>query len=131
MQNKIQHFDNKSVTFVEALNVKEGVVCDVYLFDDSKEKDLGIISVSPNTCTPLQRILKGKKTIEGLLQGKGVLTVTGANGKVVEYTFDKDEKEIELHIGDTMQWCSTDSELVFYEICYLPYKDGRYENINP
>lgn len=124
-----KEFQGELVSFVETLNVKDGVVCDVYSFDKSSEKDLGIVTVAKNTCTPLQKILRGEKTIEGYIQGEGRLTVKRPAGETTEYEFPGEQKEIELHISDTMQWCTTNSELIFYEICYPPYEDGRYENL--
>ncbi len=41
-----------------------------------------------------------------------------------------DIKEVEVKIGECMQWEAMEDGLVFYEICYPPYKEGRYENIN-
>lgn len=123
-------FKGEPITFVETQNVKEGVVCDVYSFDGRKEKDLGIIQVSRNTCTPLQKVLKGDKTIEGYLKGEGKLTVTHTGGEKKDYLFPGELKEVELHVGDTMQWCTSDSELTFYEVCYPPYENGRFENLS-
>ena len=122
-------FQREPITFVETLNVKEGVVCDVYTFNENKEKDLGVITVAKDASTPLQKILKGEKTIEGYVQGEGKLTVVQRNGETVEHVFPGGQKEIELHVGDTMQWHAIGSELIFYEICYPPYEDGRYKNL--
>jgi hypothetical protein len=127
--NKQKDFQGEPVTFVETLTVKEGVVCEVYSFDKSSEKDLGIVAVAKNTRTPLQKILKGTKTIEGYVRGEGKLTVVRSSGETVEHVFPGGPEEIELHIGDTMRWSAADSRLIFYEICYPPYEDGRYENL--
>ena len=64
------------VSFVETMGVAEGVECDVYTFSGDKTKDLGIIRISPGCKTPLQRVLKGKRTIEGWISGKGMLKIT-------------------------------------------------------
>ena len=127
MQN---NFQGESINFIETQKVKEGVTCDTYSFNENLEKDLGIVTVAKNTCTPLQKILKGEKTIEGYVKGGGKLIVTQSNGETVEYIFPDDQKEVELYVGDTMRWCTTSSDLVFYEICYPPYEDGRFENLS-
>ena len=38
-------------------------------------------------------------------------------------------KEVEIKVGDLVQWEAT-KDLVFAEICYPPYEDGRFENIS-
>ena len=124
-----KEFHGEPITFVETIHIKDGVACDVYSFNENSGNDLGIVSVARNVCTPLQKILKGEKTIEGYVQGAGKLIVRRSNGEAVEYVFPNKQKEIELHIGDTMQWCAGDSGLIFYEVCYPPYEDGRYENL--
>lgn len=128
--NKKKDFQGEPVTFIEALAVKEGVMCEVYSFNGSLEKDLGVVTVAGNARTPLQKILKGIKTIEGYVEGEGKLTVIQANRETAEYIFPGAQNEIELHVGDTMQWAAADVGLVFYEICYPPYEDGRYENLS-
>ena len=124
-----KEFKGESITFIETQSVKEGVVCNVYSFDNNSEKDLGIISVAKNTCTPLQKILKGEKTVEGYIEGKGILSIKKQNGEEIKLKFPGDQESVELHIGDVMQWCAGGSGLTFYEICYPPYEDGRFENL--
>ena len=129
MVNKLTEFQGEKVTYIETLNVKDGVVCDVYAYDGDKEKDLGVITVAPNTCTPLMKILRGDRTIDGFISGKGVLTIVRATGEVIKYTPQNEGEEFEMLVNETVQWCSEGEELNFYEICYPPYHDGRYENI--
>ncbi|MFH1705954.1 MAG: hypothetical protein ABH867_03555 [Patescibacteria group bacterium] len=64
------------VSFVETMHIVDGVDCDVYTFDGDSTKDLGIIRIVPGNKTPLQRVLKGDRTVEGYLSGKGKLTIT-------------------------------------------------------
>ena len=122
-----------SVDFVENMQVKDGVVCDVYKFTEDDSKDLAIVRVEAGSATPLQKILLGEKTIEGYVSGRGVLTITRANGEKEVYQLGNDTREPfskVLMIGDTMQWQADESgELVFYEVCFPPYKDGRFEDI--
>jgi|WetSurMetagenome_2_1015567.scaffolds.fasta_scaffold287215_1 hypothetical protein len=41
-----------------------------------------------------------------------------------------DQFEVQLSIGDSMQWqAAVGSHLTAYEICFPPYKEGRYEDI--
>ena len=124
---------NKPVSFVSKSDVTDGVVCDVYSFVEDNRKDLGIVTVQPGKKTPLQKVLLGDKTIEGFLSGKGKLTITKLKGKIVTYFFDnetKDAKSIPVAVGEIMQWEADEgSELIFSEVCYPPYEEGRFENI--
>jgi hypothetical protein len=115
------------VEFIETIQVIDGVECDVYRFVGDNSRDLGIIRISPGKHTPLQRVLKGNKTIEGYISGKGRLEI---NGKTV-YIADGRPISVIVNIDETMQWfADDDSSLTAYEICYPPYEDGRYENIS-
>jgi hypothetical protein len=128
-------FDGKRqpVSFVETLHVTNDVNCDVYAFDGDQTKDLGIIRIRPGGKTPLQKVLKGDKTIEGYISGTGKLIITQPDGKQKVYIADpKSPKPIVVTVGinEVMQWeADKESELTAYEICFPPYEDGRYENI--
>ncbi|MDZ7786299.1 MAG: hypothetical protein U5L95_04225 [Candidatus Saccharibacteria bacterium] len=115
--------------FLETQQVKNGVVCDVYEFVTDNSCDLGIVAVESGRKTPRQKILSGDKTIEGYVSGQGVLEVKKPDGKIHEYMFPSTENEVELHVGDTMQWIA-ETDLVFYEICYPAYSDGRFQNLD-
>lgn len=119
------------VKFLETIKVKNGVLCDVYCFVNDDSRDLAIVTVLSGYKTPLQRILLGEKTVEGYHLGAGTLTVTDENGKEQQYAFKAGDKgDVEVFVGQTMQWyANTRSDLVFYEVCRPPYKDGRFENI--
>lgn len=130
---KLTSFHNQPVTFVETQIVKEGVVCDIYSFNQDNSKDLGIVTVSKGFKTPLQKILQGDKTIECFMSGAGTLTVTIGSGLAEKHAFDAttQAREIVVKVGEIMQWqADENSDLVFYEICYPPYKKGRFENIS-
>jgi len=120
----------QDIAFIETMKVKEGVECDVYSFTNDKNKDLGIIKISPGMKTPLQKVLKGNKTIEGFISGKGKLIITKEDGS--KETFEGiPGLEVIVNIGETMQWIAEgDSVLVAYEICYPPYENGRYQNLD-
>lgn len=125
---KTFNFEGKeqAVSFVEVLHVTDGVDCDVYTFDGDKSKDLGIIKIKPGKKTPLQKVLKGDRTIEIYISGKGKLTVTKIDGEKVVYKTNS----VTVKIGELMQWqADKDSQLVIAEVCFPPYEDGRYENI--
>jgi hypothetical protein len=86
---KIDHHSQKAFimkkmksqfSFVETTHVAEGVECEVYTFVENEGRDLGIIKIEPGMKTPLQKVLKGEKTIEGYLSGKGKLTITKPDG---------------------------------------------------
>ena len=123
--------ENVPVSFLETMQVSEGVECDVYQFDNRKDVDLGIIKIQPKSKTPRQKILKGDKTIEGYILGKGKLIVEEDDGQTYTYEVDNGKVfEVTLGIGDIMQWYSDDNnELIVYELCYPPYEDGRYEDL--
>jgi hypothetical protein len=122
-----------SITFVETQAIKDGVTADLYTIDDDSTKDLAIVHVTKGHKTPLQRILKGTRTIEGYMSGNGMLAVTAQDGSQKTHTFTDNTGinssiESEVHIGELMQW-SAETDLTFYEICEPPYEDGRFENI--
>ena len=128
-------FENKAqpVSFAETMKVTAGVECDVYKFDGDDSKDLGVIRIKPGFKTPLQKVLKGDRTIEGYVSGKGKLFVIRPDNTQKEYLVSKDTQKpfaVTVAIGETMQWqADKDSPLVAYEICFPPYEDGRYENL--
>ncbi|MCU0652753.1 MAG: hypothetical protein MUD10_00645, partial [Candidatus Pacebacteria bacterium] len=125
------YFDNNefAVDFVETSAVTEGVECDVYKFAGDDTKDLGIIRIKAGYRTPLQKVLKGDKTIEGYISGKGKLVVTDADGAQKEYVGNQG-LAVEIKVGEMMQWqADADSDLTVYEICFPPYDPGRFENL--
>lgn len=119
------------VSFVESQGVKAGVTCDVYAFPGDASRDLGVVMVTKGHKTPLQKVLKGDNTIEGFLDGSGMLTVTNDEGTSRHYRFPNSEgvREVLVHVGEIMQWEAID-DLVFYEICEPPYEDGRFQNLD-
>lgn len=120
------------IRYIETQTVKEGVECDLYVFTDDSSKDLAIVRVARGHKTPLQRVLLGNKTIEGLQGGTGALTVRSANGQTQEqHTFNSpNDQAIIVNVGQIIQWHANGYEdLIFYEICEPPYTDGRFENI--
>ena len=132
---KTFEFNNKAedVKFLETIQVTKGVFCDVYAFENDTAKDLAIVKVEAGCDTPLQRVLKGEKTIEGYISGKGRLIITKSTNEHLEYVVNETiEKhfEIAVEIGDIMQWIADKTTpLKFYEICFPPYEEGRYENL--
>ncbi len=125
---------SRPISFVQKTEVANGVVCDVYFFIDDQRKDLRIIQIEPGKKTPLQKVLSGDRAIEGYISGKGALTITKRNGQTITFDFDgKTEltKSVPVSVGETMQWKADESsELIVSEICYPPYEEGRFENIN-
>ena len=128
-------FEGKSqpVVFVQPLEVTEGVVCDVYSFVDDETKDLGIIKIEPGCKTPLQRVLQGERTIEGYVSGKGKLVVIRKENRKEIYNVGGESSEplsVRVKVGDLMQWqAAEDSSLLVSEVCFPPYEEGRFENI--
>lgn len=112
----------EKVSFISRSEVKEWVICDVYSFDENAEKDLWIIHIKKWYSTPKQKVLKWDKTIEGLLSGTATFTLNGI------ITHCSNKEKLEINRWDIMQWTAME-DTVFYEVCYLPYEDGRFENI--
>lgn len=129
----ITSFGHEPVTFVRTIPIAEGVECDVYNFANDGTKDLGIIRIKPGSKTPRQKILKGDKTFEGYVSGKGRFTITWADGGHKVYELGSAPRETFsalARVGDIMQWeAAPDSPLVAYEICFPPYEDGRFQNL--
>ena len=120
------------VVFVETMDVKEGVVCDVYKIEGDDTRDLAIVTVRKGCKTPLQRVVAGKETREGFVSGQGVLTVWSAAGVAAEHRFGSDTKagSVVVSVNERMQWhADSETDLVFSEVCTPPYEDGRFENI--
>ena len=91
---------------------------------------MGIIWIKSGRKTPLQKVLLGERTIEGFISGQGRLVITGPGGEQKIYNGEKD-LAVDVKIGELMQWqASADSDLEVYEICFPPYKEGRFENLS-
>lgn len=116
----------QKVKFMETLDVAYGVKCDVYIFPKDNSKDLGVVRIKKGSKSPRQKILSGDKTLEIYLSGKGKLVIEKPDGS--KEVYKTPVEEVEVKIGEIMQWFAK-SNLVYYEICYPPYKDGRYENL--
>lgn len=122
-------FNGQKVNLIETTQVKEGVVCDVYEFENDNTKDLGIVKISKGFKTPLQKVLGGEKTIEMFRTGAGKLKVIGTDKKERIYNFPGQQSEVEVQVGEIMQWEAIE-DLTFAEICYPPYQDGRFLNLD-
>jgi hypothetical protein len=128
--DKLTKFQNQKITFIETQQVKEGVEADLYSFNEDNSKDLAIVRVRADYKTPMQRILKGEKTVEGHLDGEGTLAVTHPSGNTTINKYPNSDKAgVSLGIDDIMQW-SASTDLTFYELCWPPYEDGRFENLS-
>lgn len=122
----------KGVKFVETIAVAAGVSCDTYRPDGSEDWDAAIVTVYAGHKTPLQRVLRGIRTIETYQAGVGKLEIVRKTGKLAVFHFDASAEPlpIEVEVGELMQWrASPDSPLVFLETCWPPYQDGRYQNL--
>lgn len=129
---KLKEFEEEPVTYVETTDVKDGVTCDVYRFTDTDEKDLGVVHIVKGSASPRQRVLTGEKTIQMFREGAGTLEVTDRNGRTVRYhyPYGTAPKAVEVNVGEVMQWFANgETDLSFYEICYPPYEEGRFEEV--
>ena len=125
----LKNYNSEPVSFVETSMIKEGVACDVYNFTENSSKDLGIVKLQKGCKTPLQKVQAGDKTLETFISGKGTLTVTSVDGEAVKYTFPAYFLEVEVKVGELMQWEALE-DLIFAELCYPPYQEGRFETVN-
>lgn len=121
------------VNYVESHPVIDGVLCATYIFPEDPQKDLAILRIKKGMKTPLQRILEGDLTLEGYLSGLGIFVITNREGVTFEHAVGNRPNcgfSFAVRPGEIMQWrADPDSELVAYEVCYPPYKDGRFENL--
>jgi len=116
--------------FVSSNTVFPGVTCDVYNLPENDECDLGIIKIEAGKKTTPQKVLSGSKTIEGYVSGSGILIITKPDGEVRKFSVGPGTEGFtcEIEVGDIMQWIALE-DLVIFEVCYPPYKDGRYQNL--
>ncbi len=117
--------------FIETTNVAPGVVCDVYYHPETQERDLGIIYIEAGKKTPLQKVLSGDETIEGYISGKGKLLILKPSGEKLEFEVGPDNEGFShtIEVGDIMQWQAIEN-LVVFEICFPPYWEGRFKNLD-
>jgi len=124
---------NQALEYIETQQVTDGVECDVYHFKNDDTKDLGIIRIDPGHKTPFQEVLGGIRTVEGYVSGKGQLVIIRNDGYVgVHEVGQEPDKEfaMKVNIGNQMQWqAAENSSLIAYEICFPPYEEGRFRNI--
>jgi hypothetical protein len=111
--------------FVKVDHVAPGVVA--YLYDpiDVSEFDVARVEVAPGNRTPRQRVLNGSRTIERFDSGGGTFTHV-RQGTQTEYRFPSKIEEIEVQVGDEMQWLAGDGGLIFIELCWPPFAAGRF-----
>jgi hypothetical protein len=121
------------VTFVETLQIKEGVEADIYAFTEDSSRDIAIVKVIQGYKTPLQEIVGGDETIEGYMEGEGSLYVKSTEGIVRKYHFRSSELNVPItvKVGEQMQWHadSGNTDLIFYEICKPSYVSGRFTDL--
>jgi len=125
---KYMNYKGEQIELVDSSQVTAGVTCEVYKFTNSEKKDLGKVFVKAGHKTPKQKVLQGEKTIESFEKGQGTLTIISSSGAQTEYLFPGDVESVDVKIGETMQWEAYE-DLVFNEICWPPYQDGRFENL--
>lgn len=132
---RLESFTYKQETlqtkFVESSEVFPGVVCDVYLHPETRERDLGVIYIEAGKSTKPQKVLSGTETIEGYISGKGRLCIRKPSGETIIFEVGPETEGFShvIEVGDIMQWQAED-DLVVFEICYPPYEEGRFENMD-
>lgn len=132
LQNFTVEGENLAVQFVERSQVTAGVWCSVYAFENDTTRDLALVRVEPGARTPRQKVVAGDQTIEGYVSGTGVLIITAPSGTQTIHTVDETTPDfaVTVQVGEVMQWqADSEEELVFYELCYPPFAEGRFENL--
>lgn len=126
-------YRNETVTtqLIDSQEVFPGVICDAYLHPETKERDLGVIYIEAGKKTKPQKVLSGIETIEGYMSGVGRLIILKPSGEKLTFEVNQESEGFShtVEVGDIMQW-QADEDLVVFEICYPPYQDGRYENLD-
>jgi hypothetical protein len=87
------------------------------------------VTVAKGHTTPLQKVLKGEKTVEIFQSGVGTLTITSPDGEQRAYSYPGAKTEVVVHVGELMRWSATEN-LMFAEVCYPPYQVGRFQNLD-
>ena len=115
------------VDFVEAIDVADGVVCDVYEFAWDTTKDLWIVKLDTWVSSPYQLVVWWDKTLLGYISGNWKFIHETEKG-VFEYKMREGIRfEFFIHKWEKMKWVAdSDSQLIYYEVYLPPYKDGRY-----
>lgn len=127
---RLEKFQGEEVEYISSNVVTDGVWCDVYVFKGNNKKDLGVVTVKPGFTTPRQKVLLGEKTLEVYISGSGNLKVIKPNGACEVHKFPESFlSEVEVSIGDVMSWQAGVEDLVFAEVCFPPYEDGRFQNV--
>ena len=133
--NRLESFTYNQETllteFIESSEVFPGVVCDVYFHPETQKRDLGVIYIEAGKKTKPQKVLNGEETIEGHISGTGRLLILKPSGEqfVFEVGPENEGFSHTIEVGDIMQW-QAEKDLVVFEICYPPYQDGRFENLD-
>lgn len=121
--------------------VARGVLCDTYNIEGMEDKfDLGVIRVQSGCQTPRQRVLKGNKTVEGILDGIGTFEVVRLLPAKADLPHAEEKYRVDVgvnpdfattvHVGDEMQWTADPGvPLTFYELCWPPYTPDRFEDL--
>lgn len=115
-------YDNTTfqTSFIETVDVKDGVKCDVYSFDSDDSKNLGVLSILAGKCSPCQRVLQGDETLQIHVSGKATLVITEVDGAKTDYKYPGAKEVVAVRPGQVMQWFA-DEDLQYYEICTPPF----------
>ena len=80
---KLADFQRRPVTYIETIQVKDGVECDTYSFDGNPSEDLAIVQVTPGTKTPLQESSLFRESWLGLLVSGTIYYVSANYHKIL------------------------------------------------
>jgi len=118
--------------FSERLIVREGVTCFSYKFHDDPSKDIAFVHVEAGAKTPLQEVIGGSRTVEGYMSGSGCFEMWSSTTSIKCYEVAPGVSfEIVVPQGWRMQWkADSNFNLVFYELCWPPYSDGRFRDLD-
>lgn len=136
MSNRLNSFvvdgEVLNLNYESTNEVKEGVLCDVYSVVGRNDVDLAVVSMKSGSTTPLQRVVGGDRTIEIHVSGIGQFFFL-ENDTAEPKTFELEEGKpfaLDIPVGSTVRWFAG-TDLTFAEVCYPPYEDGRYIDLEP
>lgn len=115
------------LTYESTNEVKKGVMCDVYSVVDRTDVDFAFVTMKGGSTTPLQRVVGGDRTTEIHVSGIGQFFFQENDGAEPKL-FNLEEGKpfaLDIPVGSTVRWIA-ETDLTFAEVCYPPYEDGRY-----
>lgn len=112
----------------------EGVHLDVVAFLDpetAKKANAALITIEPNTSTPIRHFTGPRVYIDAVDTGSGTWVGLSPEGRLVTYQFEdeSERKAIVYGAGWTGAWVAGEYGLKVVEICVPPFENTGAENL--